>query len=201
MPEGPAAGDGDRHHDGNGDDYQGSDQTDGGNDGDLQDGDLGSSGEGDGLGRGTYAGEGLTEPERELADELERTRGLEAARDRLERLAGDGPDGGGGGSVVDRDALAVIDAAGRFGVDEDTEEASQERAAIAAALALHAIAPPPDPKVHTFPALISKQETRGTSIVLTMRVPWECREVVFNAMETMPFNAVVQMTEIESVDE
>ncbi|MGB9030402.1 MAG: hypothetical protein WCC27_09800 [Acidobacteriaceae bacterium] len=63
------------------------------------------------------------------------------------------------------------------------------------------LAPPPDPGVHNFYALISKQETRGTSIVLTLRVPWEQRKAVFGAMESMPFNAHIQMTEIEAVED
>src|SRR3974390_20154 len=194
MPERSAERDGDLDHQGDGDHYDPGDEADGGADRQFPDSFERSRDEGDLAGGGADLGEGLPEPERELADELERRRGLEAARHRLERLAGDGTDGRRGGSLVDRDALGVIAAARDFGVDEDTAEAEAERLAITDALLEAAQQPPPDPSVHTFAALISKQETRGTSIVLTLRIPWEHRDAVFRAMETMPFSAMVSLT-------
>lgn len=168
-------------------------------DGGVLSGDLG----GDGVGRDIDPGPGLTESERELADELDRTRELESARLRFERAARDseaGADGGRVGHLNDRDALAVIDAAGRFGLDEDLSDLDQaEISSITEALAVHAGRPAKDPSEYNFYAIIQNQTTRGNSVILTLKVPWEHRDEVFRALDTMPFSAMVKMTEIGPV--
>jgi hypothetical protein len=163
----------------------------------LHDRDFGGDGEGERLGGNVDPGPGLTDPERELADELERTRELERARDRFERFARDSTvGGGGGGSSAERDALAVIDASERFGVD-DSEIAQKERDSITEALALHASKPAPPPDEFTFYAHVDKQQTAGKSIVLTLRVPWEHRWEVFKSLDEMPFSALIRLKKAE----
>jgi hypothetical protein len=141
-------------------------------------------------------GPGLTEPERELADELERVRDLERARDRVGRLTGSGEVGyGGRGSrPEDRDALAIIDAAGRFGL-EVSDKDEEERQLVKQVLADHAALPPKKLDEFTFMAIIEKQSTAGRKIVLQLTIPWESREEVFRSMETMPFNCMVTISE------
>jgi hypothetical protein len=110
--------------------------------------------------------------------------------------------GTGAGPSVDRDALAVIDAAGRFGILDLTDEELAEVDTITDALALHAAKPPDDPDVYRFYAVITKQGTTATGqITLTMTVPWEHHDEVFRALDTMPFTAMVKMTEITGVTE
>lgn len=154
--------------------------------------------ESDGPSGGFDSGTGLTEPERELADELNRQRELGYAASRLERYAGNGSPGSGGGvgSPVDRDALAIIDAAGRFGLEDDDAQAQKERESITEALAIQAQAPPKRLDEYNFYAIIASQGTKGNSVILTLKVPWEHREEVFRAMDTMPFAAMVKMTEV-----
>ena len=150
--------------------------------------------------RVAYAGPGLTEPERELADEQERI------RDRFERLARDsGMGGGGGGLASDDDAMAVIDAADRFGVaalEDDSEQTIQERERIAMALADFAVkAPKPANEYHFF-GIIQKQSTTSQgNINLTIEVPWEHRHEVFRALAEMPFACLIRLTGAESNDE
>ena len=193
MPGGPTEGDGWVDREGDHDGIDLSEAADGLDESVLPGYDY----ESDRAGGGADSGTGLTEPERELADELDRTRALEATRDRFERFAGNGAMGGGRGtgSSVDRDALAIIDAAGRFGLDDD-EETEKERLAISDALAAAALAPPKKLDEYTFYAIVAEQKTRGNNILLTMKVPWEHREEVFRAMETMPFAAMVRMNEV-----
>jgi hypothetical protein len=156
---------------------------------------------GDGLSRGADVGPGLTEPERELIDEQNRIRDLERARDRFESSSGlSALSGGGGGeSAAERDAVAVIDAAGRFGLVETSEVDERERDDIIQALALHAQRDPKADSEYNFYAIIAKQATQGESILLTLKVPWEHREEVFRAIDTMPFSAMIRMTQIESM--
>lgn len=159
-------------------------------------------GESDWAGRGDNAGSGLTEPERELADERNRLRELERARDRFESATGlsDLGSGGGGLTSADRDALAVIDAARRFGLDDTSEVSELERDRIREALALHASKPPKPNDEFNFFAIIAKQTTQGTNVILTLKVPWEYREEVFRSLETMPFAANIHMTDIQAIE-
>jgi hypothetical protein len=150
-------------------------------------------------GRGLILGEGLTEYERELADERNRIRELESTRDRFERFAGDGELGSGGGAnAADRDALAVIDAAERFGLEEIDEHAQAELDSISEALAIQARALPKRLNEYEFYGIIAAQSTKGTNILLTIKVPWEWREEVFRAMDTMPFAATIKMTDVSA---
>ena len=109
--------------------------------------------------------------------------------------------GGGGGSSADRDALAVIDAAGRFGLEDDSEVAEAERDRIREALALHAARPLKKEEEFNFYAIIAKQSTQGNSVILTLKVPWEEREEVFRSLDTMPFAATVTLNKIAGVDD
>lgn len=167
----------------------------------LLDGDQRDHGEGEWTRRDFDPGEGLTEPERELADERNRIRELERARDRVERSARDGDLGGGGGgtSPEDRDAAAIILAAERFGL-EASERDEEERAKIKEALAVHS-GPVKRPDEYSFYAIVKSQQTAGQSIILNLRVPWEHRDEVFRALETMPFRAQVVMRELTDVQE
>lgn len=126
---------------------------------------------------------------------------MERARDRIERLARDGDlgGGGGGGSPEDRDATAVILAAERFGL-EASDRDEDERNKIKAALATHD-APAKRPDEFSFYAIVQKQQTAGRSIILNLQVPWEHRDEVFRALETMPFSAQVVMRELQGVKE
>lgn len=200
MPRNDSAGDDHGDLDGDREDFGSGDGTDAWDDDGLHDSDSGRDEPGDGPSGGFDAGTGLTEPERELADELNRRRELAATRSRFERAAGNGPLGdGGGGFAVDHDALAVIDAARRFGVDEAEDAAAYaEREAITAALAASAERPPKQLDQYDFYAIIDKQATtKMGNISLTLLVPWEFHEEVFRALETMPFRAMVRMTEVE----
>jgi hypothetical protein len=165
--------------------------------------DLGGDGAADSVDGGAVGWTGLTEPERELADELDRIRGLEATRDRFVRDAGIGPGSGGSGAVsgIDRDALAIVQAAGRFGGVELTDEEMAEVEAITDALAQHAVEPPPDPDVYRFRAVIVKQGTTATGqISLTMTIPWEYHDEVFRSLDTMPFTARIEMTGVAPLE-
>ncbi|MDA4119768.1 MAG: hypothetical protein OK436_04185 [Thaumarchaeota archaeon] len=179
------------------DDLPGSNGTDGGDDPGVLGGDEG----GEWPGRDFDPGPGLTEPERELADELERIRELERARDRVGRLTGSGEVGygGGGSSPEDRDALAIIDAAGRFGL-EVSEKDEEERQLVKQALADFAALPPKKVNEYTFLAIVEKQATAGRKLVLSLAVPWECRDEVFRSLETMPFSCKVTLSECAEVD-
>ncbi len=109
--------------------------------------------------------------------------------------------GGGTGSPGERDALAVIDAARRVGLEEDDDEAVAERERITAALAIHAERPQRNLDEYHFFAIITKQTAdRQGDLALTMKVPWEHREEVFRALETMPFQAMVTMREVAPLD-
>ena len=183
--------------DGDADDLGLSDFTDGEHDQSVLGGDEG----GEWPGRDFDPGPGLTEPERELADELERVRDLERARDRVGRLTGSGAvgDGGGSSSPEDRDALAIIDAAGRFGL-EVSEKDEEERQLVKQALADFASLPPKKVNEYTFLAIVEKQATAGRKLVLSLAVPWECRDEVFRSLETMPFSCKVTLSECAEVD-
>jgi hypothetical protein len=200
VPKGPAAGDDGDDHQGDLDHLPTSNGADGFDDPGVHHRDLGGDGEGEWAGRDVDPGPGLTEPERELADELNRIRELDRARDRVERLAGDGPPGRGGrgASPEDRDALAIIAAAERFGL-EASEKDREERDLIKTALASRG-SEPKRPDEYSFYAIISKQTTEGRSIVLNLRVPWEFKDEVFRALETMPFAAQVTMRELVGVE-
>ena len=104
-------------------------------------------------------------------------------------------DGGGG---TDADALAVIDAAARFGTDalaDDSDEATLERQRISQALLENARKPKPDPDTYVFYASVTKQSTNTQgNILLSLEVPWECRHQVFKALEVMPFSCLVKLT-------
>jgi hypothetical protein len=201
MSDESTEGDGDLDSPGYGEDHDGSFSADVGDEQELLDHLQGDHRESDGPGRSAPDWSGLTEPERELADERNRIRELETTRDRLERFAGDGELGGGRGtgSPADRDALAVIEAAERFGVDEDDEQAQRELDAISEALAIHAERPPKPENVYEFYGIVSGQTTKGTNVILTIKVPWEWREEVWRAMDTMPFATTIRMTDVGAV--
>jgi hypothetical protein len=202
MPSQDSEGDDGLDPEGVGPDLDGLDIESEGNHWELLEDVHGDDGEGDRPGRGFDAGPGLTEPEREAADERNRLRELERARDRFESATGLSDLGGGGGSgtSADRDALAVIDAAGRFGLDADSEVDEAERDRIREALALHATKPPKPDDEYNFFAIIAKQATQGTNVILTLKVPWEFREEVFRSLETMPFAANIRLTDIQAID-
>lgn len=157
-------------------------------------------GTGDGPGRSPHAGEGLTDAEREQLDELERIRAAEGARDRYERSAGLSQLGGGGRgeTAIDRDALAVIDASERFGVDQDTSEVAEtEREAIAEALAIQAKRRTARLAEYNFYATVNRTTTQGNSLLVTLKVPWEFKDEINRALNTLPWNCMVKMTEID----
>lgn len=156
--------------------------------------------ESDGPGRGSNAGQGLTDAEREQLDELERIRAAEGARDRYERSTGLSELGGGGGgeTAIDRDALAVIDAAERFGVDPDTsQQAEAERGKIAEALTIHAKKKNARLSEFNFYATIARTTTQGNSLMVTMKVPWEFKDEVNRALGSLPWNCFVTMKEVD----
>jgi hypothetical protein len=187
-------------HDGDLDDLSGGNGADGLDDQSLLDGDGRGDGEGEWVSRDFDPGPGLTEPERELADELNRTRELERARDRVERLArGSAMGGGGGESPEDRDALAVLVAAERFGLETSDRDREEENS-IKEALALHASQGPKNLSEYSFYAHVTSQQTAGRAIRLSLLVPWEHRDEVFRALETMPFAAQVTLRELMRID-
>lgn len=94
--------------------------------------------------------------------------------------------------------MAVIVAAERFGVDA-TEQDERERAAIKEALAVSAQLDSKRLDEFSFYAIVKSQSTQGQSIILNLRIPWEHRDEVFRAMETMPFAAQVTMRELKGV--
>lgn len=201
MPSDSESGDDGLDSESYGDDLEGGEGTDFRDDPELLADVLADDLEGDRPGRGFDVGPGLTESERELADERNRIRELESARDRFERFAGDGELGSGGrtGSPADRDALAIVEAAERFGVDEDDEQANAELESIAEALSIQAKALPKRLSEYEFYGIIGSVATRGTNIVLTMKIPWEFREEVWRAADTMPFAATIKMTEVSGL--
>lgn len=104
---------------------------------------------------------------------------------------------GGGGSPEDEDVRAILLAAERFGL-EASERDEEERDSIRQALATHQ-ATPKRLDEYSFYAIVKSQQTSGQSIILTLRVPWEHRDEVFRALETMPFAAQVTMRELQGV--
>ncbi|MDA4120186.1 MAG: hypothetical protein OK436_06320, partial [Thaumarchaeota archaeon] len=174
------------------DDLPGSNGADGGDDPGVLGGDEGS----EWPSRDFDPGPGLTEPERELADELERVRDLERARDRVGRLTGSGEVGygGRGSSPEDRDALAIIDAAGRFGL-EVSDKDEEERQLVRQALAEFAAKPPKPVDEYQFMAIIEKQSTAGRKLILQLTIPWDFREEVFRSLESMPFTCKVTLSD------
>jgi hypothetical protein len=200
MPDGPTVGD-------DGDDFQGYgggfgsvESPDGDDHRDLLNDLPEDDGTSDGPGRSPHVGEGLTDLERDQLDELERIRAAEGARDRFERSTGlsELGSGGRGETAIDRDALAVIDAAERFGVDPDTsEQAEAERGAIAEALAITAKKRNAKRAEHTFYATIARTTTQGNSLMVTMKVPWEFKDQVNKALDTLPWNCLVTMKEVD----
>ena len=90
-------------------------------------------------------------------------------------------------------------AAEGFGL-EAGERDEQERAKIRELLAQ---IPPRQRKVdeYSFYAIVQKQATAGRSIILNLQVPWEHRDEVFRALETMPFSAQVTMRELAGVED
>lgn len=200
MPRKTESGDDGLDSEGDFDDLSSLEGPDGLDDQDLFDDLLRDDEESDRPGRSPLDGSGLTDPERELADRLERVRERERIATRYQRLARDGPmgNGGGGGSSADRDALAIIEAAGRFGLDEDDQVAAEERSTIARALTAYTTRPPKNLSEYNFYAIIAKQATQGTNVLLTLKVPWEHRDEVFRALDTMPFAAMVKITEVQS---
>ena len=155
--------------------------------------------------RDAYAGPGLTDPERELADERNRIRELERTRDRFERFAADrGLGGGRGTSVGDDDALAIIDAAARFGASavDDSDAVIQERERIAAILTDFAQRDPKPKDEYHFYAVVNKQSTdRNGNINLVLSVAWEQRAEVFRAMEQIPFQCFIRMSSVQGLDD
>jgi hypothetical protein len=105
----------------------------------------------------------------------------------------------GGESPEDRDARAVLVAAERFGL-ETSDRDREEEDAIKEALALHASLPPKDLKEYSFYAHVTSQQTAGRAIRLSLLVPWEHRDEVFRALETMPFAAQVTLRELMRID-
>ena len=155
----------------------------------------------DGFGGDLDFGEGLTAPERELADERNRTAEREAAFNRLERFARDGEMGGrGGAGSVESDALAIIEAAGRFGeLDEDDDA---ERHKIADALSIHSSRPSKQIGEYQFFGIINSLATTATGqFKIVVTIPWEFREEVLAALETMPLKAMFNVREIADPDD
>jgi hypothetical protein len=94
--------------------------------------------------------------------------------------------------------LAVIDAADRFGVDPDTsEQAEKERGVIAEALAISAKKRNAKLAEHTFYATIQRTTTQGNSLMVTMKVPWEFKDQVNKALDSLPWNCLVTMKEVD----
>jgi hypothetical protein len=78
--------------------------------------------------------------------------------------------------------------------------AQKELDAISEALAIHAQLPPKKENVYEFYGVIATQSTKGTNVILTIKVPWEWREEVWRAMDTMPFAATIKMTDVGGFD-
>jgi hypothetical protein len=106
--------------------------------------------------------------------------------------------GGRGETAIDRDALAVIDASERFGVDQDTSEVAEtEREAIAEALAIQAKRRTARLAEYNFYATVNRTTTQGNSLLVTLKVPWEFKDEINRALNTLPWNCMVKMTEID----
>lgn len=100
-----------------------------------------------------------------------------------------------GAGGIESDALAIIHASQRFG--ELDEEDQEERTRIADALAIHAQLPSRQIGEYDFYGVITGQSTTATGqIKLSVTVPWECREDIWQALETMPFKAQFRMREL-----
>lgn len=94
--------------------------------------------------------------------------------------------------------MAVIDAAERFGVDLDrSEQAEAERGKIAEALSIVARKRNARLAEHTFYATIARTTTQGNSLMVTMKVPWEFKDQVNKALDTLPWNCLVTMKEVD----
>lgn len=94
--------------------------------------------------------------------------------------------------------MAIIDASRRFG--ELDEEDQEERVRIADALAIHAHLPSKQLGEYQFYGIVTSQATtQSGQIKLSIVVPWEFREEVWAALETMPFKAMFQVREVSPV--